>query len=84
MAVLINADRKAIWKKWMEESSSRQETVALNKNELRSVVDAIDVWINANQASFNIAIPEPGRTTLTAKQKASLLMLIVNKRWEVT
>lgn len=80
MAALAEADRVACWGKMMRESSS---TLALTKPDLRAAVDAIDSWVESNQAAFNNAIPQPARGALTTKQKAGLLMIVVSRRYEV-
>ena len=82
MAVLSNADRRALWADFMRDHSARGERLALNKQQFRADVDAVDDWIEANKASFNAAIPLPGRTALTAKQKATLFKFVVDKRME--
>lgn len=83
MAVLSNADRQAEWAEFMREISHEREAIAVDKNELRAAVNAIDDWVDANVASFNAAIPQPARSALTAKQKARLLMRVVKRRFEV-
>ncbi len=52
----------------------------ITKADLRAAVDAVDAWCDANQASFNAAIPLPARTALSAAQKAWLLAYVVRKR----
>lgn len=84
MAELSSNDRAALWSEFMSEVSQNRESVDLVKADLRAAVDAIDSWVDDNQASFNSALPLPARTALTAKQKARLLMFVVRRRWEVT
>ena len=84
MAVLTNDDRRAIWRRYMAESSDLREEYTLTKDELRLGVDAIDGWVNDNATSFNTAIPQPARANLSTKQKAGLLAHIVKRRFEVT
>jgi hypothetical protein len=83
MAVLADAERKALWARFMEELSARRQEISLSKSELRAAVDAVDTWVENNQASFNSALPAAAQTGLTTKQKAALLMYVVNKRYEV-
>lgn len=52
----------------------------VTKADLKAAVDAVDDWCDANQASFNTAIPLPARTALTAAQKGWLLGYVVRKR----
>ncbi len=83
MAVLTEGDRRAIWARFMRDASSRRDTIALLKPDLRAAVNAADDWVDANAASFNAALPEPAKTSLTAKQKSELLVFIVRRRWEL-
>lgn len=84
MAVLSNADRAAVWAEFMRAIENINSTAAvLTKAELRAAVDAIDDWNEANQSSFNLAIPQPARGALTAKQKASLQLAVIARRWLV-
>ena len=84
MAVLSNADRAAIWAAYMSDCGSSRTTIPLTKADLRAAVDAIDAWVDASAASFNTAIPQPARGALTAKEKASLLVYVAKRRYEVT
>ncbi len=81
MAILNEPNRRVIWASLMR----LDETYAnMLKGDLRAAVDAVDDWIEANQASFNAALPLPARTSLTARQKASLFMAVAAKKFEVT
>lgn len=81
MAILLNQDRILIWAKFMQENN---DSFGLIKPDLRAAVNAIDDWIDANVASFNSALPLPARTTLLARQKARLLMMVILRRFEVS
>ncbi len=83
MAVLSDADRKKLWAEFMSISSARRDSLPLKKAELRDALDAMDVWIDSNQAGFNAAIPLPARTALTVKQKTEMFMFVVRGRFEV-
>ena len=84
MATLTNAKRKQLWAEFMQKLSERRESLgALTKAELRDALDAMDGWIDGNTASFNAALPQPGRGALTAKQKAELFMFVVRGRFDV-
>jgi hypothetical protein len=48
-----------------------------SKDDLRSSVQAVDAWIDANQASYNGALPEPFKSTATATEKALLFMAVL-------
>lgn len=94
MAVLNDNDRRQIWQGYMRKLSANSAEsvnngtgsipIAINKVELRAAIDAIDAWMDANGSSFNTAIPQPARGALTAKQKAELLVFVVQRRFEIT
>lgn len=85
MAVLTDAERKELWAQFQRNKSLKRELFGnLTKAEIRAMVDAADNWVDSNSASYNSALPLPGRTESSAKDKAELLVLIVKKRWEVT
>lgn len=85
MAVLSNADRLAIWAEFMRLAENISNGAgALTKAQLRAAVDAVDDWVDTNAAAFNTAIPLPARTSLTARQKASLLVYVTRRRWEIS
>ena len=81
MAVLVDSDRQGVWARWMRDNTS---SCSVNKPDLRTAVNAIDQWVDDNAASFNLAIPQPARANLTAKQKAWLLTYVIRRRFEVT
>ena len=83
MAVLSDAARFRIWKMCMERASGNQEPLPVLKQELMAVVNAADDWVEINRGSFNSALPLPGRTALTAKQKLEILAMIMQERYEV-
>jgi hypothetical protein len=57
---------------------------ALTTADLRAAVDATDDWIEANKASYNAALPEPARSTLTARQKAYLFLVVAQYLYGLT
>ena len=81
MAVLADPDRSAVWTQWMRDN--RDPCGAMTKAELRAAVNAIDDWAEANAAEFNLAIPQPARAALSARQKAWLLFYVLRRRFEV-
>lgn len=74
---LPDVDRRQVWAHFMRAGTGPD---GVNKPDLRAAVDAIDAWVDANQASFNTAIPQPARGQLTAAQKSLLLMFVVMRR----
>ena len=81
---LADQQRQRLHRAWMRELSQKVESVgALSKSDMRAAVNAVDAWVEANQGAFNSALPTPARTQLTARQKARLLALVLQRRWEV-
>lgn len=81
MTLLVDGERVGIWADYMRNPAG---ALSLTKAELRAAVDAVDLWVDNNAAAFNTAIPQPARGALTAKQKAKLLMMVVEHRFEVS
>lgn len=81
MALLTDNERQVLWARWMRENTA--PLGSLTKAELRDAVNAIDQWIEDNAASFNLAIPQPARSALTAAQKVALFLYVVRRRFEV-
>lgn len=53
---------------------------AITKPDLAAAVAAIDDWIDANQASFNSALPQPFRSAADATFKAHLFVYVLMRR----
>jgi len=60
----------------------RQEQISGNysKADLRAALDATDAWIESNQASFNVALPQPFRNQATLEQKTLLFCYVALRR----
>lgn len=56
---------------------------ALTKADLQAAVNAVDDWIDANEASYNAALPVAARTNLTVAQKPALLVVVMLRRLRV-
>jgi len=69
MALLSTEDRQRIW-----------EETPYNKAALLAAVAATDAWIEANQVSFNAALPNPFRSQASAAQKALLFCAVALMR----
>lgn len=82
MAVLSAGDR-AIIEGLVNRDASVIQGISITKAELRAAIDAIDDWVDTNSGAFNTAVPQPARSALTTKQKAALLMYVVEKRFNV-
>lgn len=81
MAALLDADRFTVQQDFCTDLSRARSIFTLTRPELRAAINAIDDWIVANQASFNLAIPQPARGVLTADQKTELFMRVMTKRF---
>jgi hypothetical protein len=79
VAVLSEADRSALHAEFMRVAQNIL-ALGITKAELRAALNAADDWADANAASFNIAIPQPARNAMTAKQKTLLLSYVILKR----
>lgn len=82
MANLSESDRAALWARYMAGCSRRRDVAPLSKSDLRAAVNALDVWLDANAAAVNAAIPQPARGALSSAQKAELLAGVVLQRFE--
>lgn len=80
MATLSAADRAAATAQFQRTPDCPG---VVTKAQLRAAIDAIDDWVEENAASFNLAIPQPARGALSARQKAGLLNYVVTRRFEV-
>jgi len=52
----------------------------ITKPDLKAAVDATDDWIEANQTSFNTALPQPFRSNATLAQKTFLFCYVAMRR----
>jgi len=81
MAILSEVNRKDAHTELMRHQSENRKALAVTKADLKAAIDAADQWIEDNKASFNAAIPQPAKSTLTAQQKALLLQFVAAKRF---
>ena len=79
MAALTEQDRVDLWAEFQRDNGD--PLGALTKTELRTAVDEIDDWFNANKASLLAAVSAPADTALSGSQIARLASAIVEKRW---
>jgi hypothetical protein len=56
------------------------QTANANKDDLLAAIDAVDLWTDDNQASYNAALPAPFKTVATSGQKVSLLSLVTEEK----
>lgn len=80
MAVLGPEPRRRVGNQFMRENGA---PLGLTKPQLRLTVDAIDDWIEANQASLVAALPaaaRPAQGNLSAAQLVDLFCLVAQRR----
>lgn len=80
MAVLSDADRFVLRTNWI---AANDERARLTKAELAAALNAIDDFMHNNAAAINNAFPEPAKSTLSARQKARVLVEVLRRRFEV-
>jgi hypothetical protein len=80
MAALPDPERVAAWAEIMRELSTARVPISITKQELRAVFDAADDWVDANAAAYNAALPQPGRSALSAAVKRRILVYTINAR----
>jgi len=79
MAALSAPDRLELWAEFMRRNEETWGDVT--KDDLKTVVNSLDDWADANKASALASIPQPTRGRLTGGQVALAFSLIIEKRW---
>lgn len=77
MAVLSDEDRRRTWAQLMRTGLAIPGVV---KADLRAAVDATDAWIEANQAAYNAALPQPFRGAAGLDEKTLLFCYVAMRR----
>lgn len=77
MAVLDSTARARVYAAFMRENT---ETSSFSKAELAAAVAAVDDWVEANQSSFNTALPTGFRTKASTAQKTFLFAFVLMRR----
>jgi hypothetical protein len=81
MAVLSTADRNAVSADYQRDISVQRVAMgALVKADIQAAVNATDQWIEDNSVAFNLALPLPARTILTAQQKVEIFLRVLHRR----
>jgi len=83
MATLAQADQDLVYAATISVMNADREACPVTKALLKQTISEIDTWADANAASFNAAISQPARSTLSTRQKVRLLMLVLQRRFEV-
>jgi hypothetical protein len=74
---LLPVDRVRTANQWARENKF---PVSWSKTDMLNAVNAVDDWIDANQASYNSALPAAVRTGATLAQKIDLMMYVLMRR----
>jgi hypothetical protein len=84
MALTAEQRQKAI--KWVAKKifSEPGKTCDLDTVQIGAAVDAIDAWVDANQASFVAAIPAAFAAATNASEKGLLNIGVVGARQDIT
>jgi len=80
MAAMTDAQQVAAWQQYMQNLTGE---LACSKADARAALDATDAWVDANWTSFNSALPAAFRQPATRKQKALLLLCVIENRFKV-
>lgn len=82
MAVMSETDRWRCWATIMRRQTSAVGCVPpdISKTELRAAIDAADSWADANQVSFNTALPTAFKNAADPDQKTLLLAYVLMRR----
>jgi hypothetical protein len=78
MALLSDPQRAALWARWMRENV---ESGAATKPEVRTLIDALDDYLESNAAAINTSIPAGVRNKFSQSQKAFALALVALRRY---
>lgn len=82
MAALSAGDRLLCYSDFVREVGGDRETFnGVTKADLKAAVKALDDFLVANATAINTAIPQPARASLTAAQKARMLMWVIRYRY---
>lgn len=83
MALLSNAERGFVHAIIMRKLSEERSSVSIIKADLLAAVNAIDDFFDTNATAINNAFPQPARSALSTRQKAMILLYVINRRFEV-
>ena len=82
MAVLTDTERRDVWKRFMDAMGNRDRTLAFSKNELRTAINEMDDWVDANFLSAIGSITGTPSTGLTQDEQIELFHRVVLRRYE--
>jgi hypothetical protein len=82
MALMTNDQRISVSKDF-QALHEADETFGCLKGDIKAAIDAADAWVNSNLTDYNSALPAAARTALNARQKARLLVYVLNERFKL-
>jgi len=81
---LDNTQRVITWANCLEAIRDADIADSVIRDAVLAAVNAADDWVEANQASYNTALPEPFKTWATPRQKSLVLMQVVLRRFNTS
>jgi len=83
MADLTDKQREDLWESYMKQVSHLHGTLGnVSKADVRSAIDALDTYIDDEDANINAALPTPFRTEAADNMKSLLLQMLTAARYE--
>ncbi len=81
MAILTRQERKNIGSPWIRKVYQEAAKAAdLSFTEIEAAIQDTEDWIDANQASFVAALPEPFKSKTNGAEKTLLFVYVTMKR----
>ena len=80
---LTEPDRDALTDLFVDDLNTTRRPTSLSRAELRAAIAAIDAWVDANQASFVAAIPQPARSATSVQEKVQMMFFVLRRRYEM-
>ena len=80
MAVLTAEARRRVTNELMRSGLFADAPAGVVKAAVRAMVDATDDWMEAQQAAWVAALPQPGRGATTAAQKGRIFCDVAERR----
>ena len=81
MAVLTRQEKKDIARPWVQRVfADARKTANLSLTDMEPAIQATEDWIQANQSSFLLALPEPFRSNTDGTEKTLLFVYVAMKR----
>jgi hypothetical protein len=82
MAVLPDTERADLSAEIQRELSRNRATTILSKPEMRTLINAMDDYLETNKVAINTAIPLPVRGNATTAEKALAMSYVALRRYE--